>query len=91
MPKLRMFSLLPLVILLATTNPLLAIGSNAFSSIAIPSRETQAPTRILSGYILTQQNERLPGVSVIVRSVAGETPRPAIAKDNFASKFLWAL
>lgn len=50
---------------------LMTAGSQFFSGsancLATPRRETSPHFRVVSGFILTQQNERLPGVTVIVR------------------------
>jgi outer membrane receptor protein involved in Fe transport len=42
-----------------------------------------SPARILSGQILTQQNEALPAVTVIVRSASGELWTESDAEGNF--------
>lgn len=47
------------------TSCILLLFANA--GFAAPSRETSAHFRTVSGYVLTQQNERLAGVKVIVR------------------------
>ncbi len=55
----------------------------AQSSASTPlGRQSNSP-RILSGVILTQQNEALPGVAVIVRSASGEQRTTSDAGGNF--------
>lgn len=41
--------------------------SSSNNCLAAPLRETSPHFRVVSGYVLTQQNERLAGVAVIVR------------------------
>jgi hypothetical protein len=63
MRKPRMLALTSCVVLL-----LINAGSKlAGNCLAAPSRETPAHFRTVSGYIISQQNERLPGVTLIVR------------------------
>jgi outer membrane receptor protein involved in Fe transport len=50
-------------------------------TLAAPTQ--QADERTLSGYILTQQNELLPGVTVIARSATGEVRTVSDAEGRF--------
>ena len=45
-------------------------GNFSLTGIGAPMSESRAHFRVVSGYTLTQQNERLPGVDVIVRGFA---------------------
>jgi len=50
---------------------------------ATAARQQATTTRMLSGYILTQQNELLPNVTVIAKSAAGEVRTVSDAKGEF--------
>ncbi len=50
---------------------------------AAPGKQTGDNERILSGYVFTQQNELLPGVSVIARSAAGEIRTTSDGEGQF--------
>jgi hypothetical protein len=59
--------------------PLILFLSVALDAVA----QTTRTTRTLSGTILTQQNETVAGVSILVRSAAGEQRAESDAEGNF--------
>jgi outer membrane receptor protein involved in Fe transport len=65
-----------------------AISTRPMTSVIDPAtvhgQQTPAAERTLSGSILTQQNELLPGVTVMVRSEAGEVRTVSDAEGKFS-------
>ena len=81
-----------IIILALVLFPLsLARAQAQVSVTSIPTRDVLASTpqqsakdeRILTGYILTQQNELLPGVAVIARFASGEVRTTSDAEGRF--------
>lgn len=54
----------------------------SLSAVLAPA-QTERPTRTLSGTILTQQNETVAGVSILVRAPSGEQRAESDAQGNF--------
>ena len=55
----------------------------SLSAVLCAAQTAPRPTRTLSGTILTQQNERMAGVSILVRSASGEQRAESDAQGNF--------
>src|SRR5262245_51231030 len=71
------------LIFLAGDNQAPQITTNTPSSNAKETRQKGTDQRLLSGYILTQQDERLPGITVIARVVDTESRTTSDANGEF--------
>lgn len=77
-----------LICLLVTSPHVMADAATAHTTVAganifLISSQQPNTSRILSGIVLTQQSEALPGVAVIVRSPAGEQRGVSDAEGGF--------
>ena len=75
-------SLFPLALVSAQT-PVSVSSISTQDALAAPPQQSGKNERILSGYILTQQNELLPGVTVIARFASGEVRTVSDAEGRF--------
>jgi hypothetical protein len=55
----------------------------ALSSVGARAQESRGGTRTLSGRVLSQQGEAVPGVTIIVRSIIGDLQTQTDAEGNF--------
>ena len=76
------WSLFPIALASAQT-PVSVSSISTQDTLASSLQQPGKDERLLSGYILTQQNELLPGVNVIARSASGEVRTVSDAEGRF--------